>query len=803
MEILQKLKRAIRMIGWANIFRAIRYTFQKNRLDQRYLQVQADAAPRRPGRLMSAEALPGGARFQFENTNLEVSFLLPDLVFLGWDGSRMLPSYAVIETDWPVIPVTLQQTDQPDRWRVSSTMLDVLVEGDGSLSVLDSTRRLIWQEGPPEWSGESWGRRAELEPETAVYGLGERAGHLNLRPGSYRFWNRDADGAYGPGADPLYINMPVYLCLHGNGSSLVFYDNTFYGQLDLGESANIRFNGGPVRQYLAVGSPAVLLERLTTLTGRAPLPARWAFGYQQSRWGYHDETEMRLIYAEFKRRNLPISALVADIDLQDGFRTLTVDSKRFPNLADFSRMLLADGVHLVAILDPGVKIDPQFDLYREGLELGAFCTSADGNLIQGVVWPGWSAFPDFTNPRVREWWGRQYRRLLENGVNGFWHDMNEPASFTVSGDMSLPLSTRHDLDGAGGDHREAHNVYGLNMIRAGYDGLRRLDPDHRPFILSRSGWVGMQRYSWTWTGDIATSWDVLRQTIPCVLGLSLCGVPYSGPDIGGFSGKPTPELFIRWFQLGSFLPFFRTHSNIGFPEREPWVFGEAVEECLRKALELRYQLLPFWYTLAWQNSQTGQPIVRPLFWDNPGSEKLRSVEDAFLLGSSLLVAPVVEENARQRSVYLPEGKWYELGKDICLDGDRAVVIDAPLDRIPVFARAGSLLPVEQEGEIILHLYCPVEGSIGRGEFYTDAGDGFGPGCLNRYELIPTEDGGYRLTWQKEGDFLWPYQGLGLQFFGFNHPSLILNGQTYDVTDHLIRLEKFEGDVLIYHRDLVE
>src|SRR3990170_317969 len=246
---------------------------------------------------------------------------------------------------------------------------------------------------------------------------------------------------------------------------------------------------------------------------------------------------------------------------------------------------------------------------------------------------------------------------------GFWHDMNEPASFAGWGEATLPLSTQHDMDGIGGDHRAAHNLYGLLMNRAGYEGLCMLQPHKRPFILSRAGWVGMQRYSWAWTGDVESTWGGLRQTIASVLGLSLSGQPYAGPDIGGVSGQPSPELFVRWFQLGSFLPFFRTHCALYLPRREPWEFGEQVLEMLREQLQLRYRLLPYWYTLAWMASQDGHPLARPLFWVEPEDQAFWEVEDAFLLGEVLLIAPVVEEGARRRSIYPPKGDWYDFWSD--------------------------------------------------------------------------------------------------------------------------------------------
>jgi alpha-glucosidase len=303
--------------------------------------------------------------------------------------------------------------------------------------------------------------------------------------------------------------------------------------------------------------------------------------------------------------------------------------------------------------------------------------------------------------------------------------MNEPTSFQAWGDPSLPRSTRHALEGRGGDHREAHNVYALLMARAGYEGLLELRPDQRPFLFSRSGWAGMQRYGGTWSGDVATEWEGLRASLALVVGLGLCGVPYSGPDVGGFSGRPSPELYLRWFQLGAYLPFFRTHSAIGAGQREPWEFGPEVLGHARSALESRERLMPYLYTLAHEARRTGAPYVRPLWWNEPGDRDLRGVGDAFLLGDALLVAPVLDPGVVRRPVRLPAGRWYDRDTGEVFEGPGRVTVDAPLRRIPVLARAGSVVPVAgPEDEVELEVWAPEQGRTGGGVLLTDAGDGW-------------------------------------------------------------------------------
>ncbi len=779
MDKLRQLLHGLHLIGLPNALRALRYTLRRDRLNARYAPPVESGPTKSPGKLLAAEPAVNGAHFRFESAELTIRFLMPDFVFVAWDGAAMSPSYAVVHGDWPDVEIALAQAG--NGWRVQSQALALQVASDGTLLFFDRSGTAIRREEPPRRCAQGWLQRAQLAPEGRVYGLGERAAPLDLRPGTYRLWNTDAGGSYGPGCDPLYICMPVYVCVQAGSSHLVFYDNTFAGRVTLNGGVEVEFQDGPLRYYVAVGPPPALLKRLTQLTGRAPLPPRWALGYHQSQWGYRTEAEMRCIFDGFRRHALPLSGLFLDADHFRGYRTLTLDESRYPTLAEFARELQAHDVHLIAIVDPGVKQERGFDLYEQGLARDAFCEAPDGRPMIGVVWPGWTAFPDFTSPRARAWWGEQYTRHLRYGIDGFWHDMNEPSAFVASGDPTLPLCTRHDLEGRGGDHREAHNVYGLLMNRAGYEALRRLRPDRRPFILSRSGWVGMQRYAWTWTGDVETSWPALRQTIATVLGLGLSGQPYAGPDVGGFSGSPSPELFVRWFQLGAFLPFFRTHSAFYLPRREPWEFGPEVLNILRAHLLLRYRLLPYWYTLAWQASQTGEPLVRPLFWDEPQEQVLWEVDDAFLVGDALLVAPVVEGGARERTVRLPRGGWYELDSDRLHTGACEVRLAAPLERIPVLVRAGSVLPMQEDGNLVLHVYRPAAEESGGGTLYSDTGDGYGDRRLDHFRLQPVS-GGYEFGWTAEGNFAWPYDTTLLHLHGFDCDHVIVQGQSAVLRD---------------------
>jgi alpha-glucosidase len=759
MDIRTALK-LIRIIGLREAFQAVHYSLRRTWLERG--RQAPPAAPVAPGELLEANPQPSGAHFRFAQAGLEVQFLAPDLVRLTWEPGQLPVPYAIARSEWPEVAITMRPAGPG--WTLASAELQVTVQADGSIRFADAAGRTLREELAPEQQGEAWAHSAPLQPEERLYGLGERAAPFNLRRGSYRLWNRDPGGAYGPGADPLYLGIPVYLGLHGQGSYLVFYENSYPGRLTLEDTAAARFAGGALRYYFIPGPPARAVERYSELTGRPPLPPRWALGYHQSRWSYASEADVRAVAAGFREHDLPLSAIHLDIDYLDGYRVFTVDRQRFPDLAGLAGELAEEGIRLVAILDCGVRRDRHYDLFREGLAEGLFCTLAGGRPAYGPVWPGWCAYPDFTDPRARAWWGRQYRWLLEAGIAGFWHDMNEPAVSAAWGEMTLPLTTCHALEGRRGDHREAHNLYGLLMGRAGYEALRQWQPERRPWIFSRSGWAGLARYAWNWTGDIATSWETLRQTVATVLGLGLSGVPYSGPDVGGFSGAPSAELYTRWLQMAAFLPFFRTHSMRTTPRREPWSFGEPTLGIARAFLRLRYRLMPYLYTLAWEAAQTGHPLVRPLFWPDGADPALWDVDDAFLLGQVLLVAPVVAEGATSRAVPLPRGRWYSFWDEALAEGPGEVVLDAPLERIPLLVRAGSVLPMEEEDRLVLHLYPPAPGQEGGGLLYSDAGDGYAAGRVDRFHLA-WEGRQLVLTRTGEGEYPFPYPGIELHLRG--------------------------------------
>ncbi|MEU6595570.1 MULTISPECIES: glycoside hydrolase family 31 protein [Streptomyces] len=749
------LVRSVSVVGSgraAQGLRTVRAAWRRRRIDAAGLPRRGPERARVPGQVRAAEPGPGGGLIRFGRSELRIFVAVNGAVFWGWDGAGPQPSYALAGSGPEPDPRAVLEPDKDGGWRVVAERATVVVSRHGAVEVCTPGGVMLRRDLPPRWwepvggGAARWRQRSEVAADARFFGLGGRAGGPRLRDGRYRLWNTDPGRAFGPGDDPLYLTMPVQLVVADAGTHLVFHDTTWDGTVVLREGeegagsghdragyCEVRMDGGPLRCWVMVGTPARVLHTWASLTGAPALPPAWALGHHHARWGFGSEQEVRRIVAGYQERGLPLDAVHLDIDHYDDHQVFTVDQERFPKLPVLAEELRRDGIRLVSIVDPAVRAEPGSAVYESGAAVDAFVRDAQGRTVRGVAWAGESVFPDFTDARARAWWGGLYEERLEQGFAGFWHDMNEPTSFSAFGEPTLPRSARHALEGRGGDHREGHNVYALCMAQAAYEGLRELAPEERPFLFSRSGWAGLQRYGGTWSGDVATGWPGLRASLSLVLGLGLCGVPYSGPDVGGFDGSPSPELYLRWFQLGAYLPLFRTHASLRAGRREPWEFGAEVLEHARVALLERRRLLPYFLTLAHLARRTGAPYVRPLWWGAPEDRALRACEDTFLLGDGLLVAPVLDPGVRRRAVRLPRGRWYDTVTEEVHEGPGQVLVDAPLSRIPVLARAGAVLPVRgADGGLELEVWAPARGRTGAGLVVADAGDGWGEPEIERY-----------------------------------------------------------------------
>jgi alpha-glucosidase len=725
------LLHGLRLIGGRNAVRAVRMAVRRRRAD-RGLAPLTERPRRQPAAMGSARLVDGSVRVECAAGLLELRFPGPGRVSVGWDAALDEPSHAVVEATELTTP-TVERTGAA--LLVHGPSVSVVVHPDGALEHRDGAGRIRWRDAAPVWAGGGWSVRAQLPDGASVHGLGGRT-RWDLRGGEYRCWNTDPGGAWRVGQDPLSVTTPALAAIDDVGAVHCFVDTTFDGTVTVADDAvTVAFVGGPARWHLALGTLPEVLDAHTRLTGRPAVPPRWALGHHQARWGYGSAEVVRGVWQGFRDHDLPLSALHLDIDHMDRLRNFTFGPD-WRGIGSLVREMADDGVRTVVIVDAGLARCEDYPQYREALARDLLCRDADGGVLEGVVWPGPTVFPDFTDPEARAWWGAQLRPYVELGVAGYWHDMNEPSVFVAFGDPTFPLSTRHRLDGRGGDHREAHNVYGLLMCRASYEGLLALQPQQRPFLFSRSGWAGMQRYGGHWSGDIAAHWSALPATVHQALGFGIGGVGLYGSDIGGFTGVPSPELFTRWFQLGSFLPFFRTHCAFDVPRREPWEWGEEVMGRLRVALRRRYRLLPYWYSLALGAARDGAPPVRPLAWLDPA---LRGIDDAFLVGEAVLVAPVLDEGATVRRVVLPDGTWYhgDTGQRLA-DG----VVELPVgpDDLPWFLRAGAVVPTEEVADGVRRLVLLVAPPDGPGTaapggvLRTDAGDGWDPPHEEHYAV---------------------------------------------------------------------
>jgi alpha-glucosidase len=579
------------------------------------------------GTILCVHPTERGARLESDKGTIEIAFFASDLVRVNYapidEAAATQVPYAILKPleAWPV----------PDFVAVQKPDTYLLQTADMVVGVHLSTARLFL--ATPDGTllrtdiDAGWGtgdhdairHRVALAEGERLLGLGERATRHDRRGRTHILWNSDPAG-YSDGDDPINLNIPVMVSAipqddGTTASHLVFYENPYYAEFDLGDRApdiaKHRFAGGELRTYLAVGPLPTLLERYTELTGQHSLQPLWMLGYQQSRWSYDTEARVRKLAQDFRDRRVPCDVIHLDIDYMDGFRCFTWDREDFPDPAAMAAELRDEGFKLISIIDPGIKQDPDYDVYRQGIKDSHFCTTPDGQPFHAPVWPGDSAFPDFTSAETRAWWGKLCKPLLEAGIAGFWNDMNEPSAFAARGDRTLPANLQHAMEGRGGTHAEAHNLYGMLMARATREGLEALQPEARPVAITRAGWAGVQRYATSWTADNESTWEALRLTIPMMLGLGLSGIGFTGPDIGGFVGEPDGELFTRWVQMAAFMPFFRAHTAKGYPDQEPWSYGEPYLSIIRRFIELRYELLPYLYTAIWQMSTRGWPMVRP------------------------------------------------------------------------------------------------------------------------------------------------------------------------------------------------
>ncbi|NIJ44258.1 alpha-glucosidase [Wenyingzhuangia heitensis] len=634
----------------------------------------------------------------------------------------------------------------------------------------------------------------------SFYGLGDKPEHTNLKGRRFQNWATDSY-AFGRYTDPIYKAIPFYTAIQNKKAYGVFFDNSFRSHFDFcSERRNVTSfwaEGGEMNYYFIYGPKMQdVVASYTNLTGTPELPPLWALGYHQCKWSYYPESNVKEITQKFRDLKIPCDAIYLDIDYMEGFRCFTWSKEYFPEPKRMVKELSDDGFKTVVIIDPGIKIDLEYDVFKEGLEKDYFCRRADGPYMKGKVWPGECYFPDFTKEEVREWWATLFQGLIEDiGVKGVWNDMNEPAVMDVPG-KSFPNDVRHDYDGNPCSHRKAHNVYGMQMAKATYMGLKKYNYPLRPFVITRSAYSGTQRYTSTWLGDNMATWEHLWIANVQAQRMAMSGFSFVGSDIGGFAQQPNGELYARWIQLGIFHPFCRTHSSGDHGDQEPWTFGQEVTDVVRKFIELRYQLLPYLYTTFYKYIEEGIPMLKSLILYDQEDTQTHHRTDEFLCGEHILACPIGEPNSKGRRMYIPRGNWFNYWTHELIEGGDEKWVDANLDSMPIFVKEGAIIPLwpvqQYVGEIeIEQLTLDVYFKNGKevSDVFEDANDGYdytkGRYSLRHFTLTGKED---KLTIKqhKSGTFI-----TGYETFKINLIGLPFNIKTIKVDSEEISLEELK------------
>jgi len=678
------------------------------------------------------------------SATVEVTALAPDLFRVGFfpeDRPVNYSSVAVVAQDWQPGPVTI--VEEAGVLTLTTTAATAhLSLGQFRIGFTDHAGREFAVDDPElgmGWfptSGEAAVRvyKQHLASEH-YFGCGERTGELDKTGSQQLFWNVDPPRGQTALQNNLYASIPFTLALSESHAWGLFLDSTTRVEFDLAhddpQRAWFGAGSGDLVYYVFCGpTPRKVLARYTDLTGHTPLPPLWALGNGQSRFSYETADEVRQIARSFRERDIPCDTLYFDIDTLDGYRVFTWNPVGFPDPEGLLAELHEMGFHAVSIVDAGVKVDADYAVYAGGKSRDLYCKTPEGDDYHNVVWPGICTFPDFTNPDARAWWGEQHKALLDAGVDGIWCDMNEPGLF-VPPNSTMPPDVVHPGGGKAQSHLQVHNAYGSLMAQAAREGLSGWRPDRRPFVISRSGYAGIQRHALLWTGDNSSTWEHLTMSLSQVQNLGLSGVGWTGVDVGGYYGDTTGELLARWTEFGIFQPFSRNHSEKTTRRQEPWLFGEPYESVCRDMLKLRQRLLPYLYTLFEECHRTGAPILRPLFWAYPNDISTYSMDDEFMFGDALLVAPITRPGVDYRHVYLPAGTWFHYWTGTRVDGPAHILAHAPLGRPAIYVRANTALPLgpemnyvgQHDADPLTFVLYPFEGT-GTATFYEDAGDGY-------------------------------------------------------------------------------
>jgi alpha-glucosidase len=655
------------------------------------------------------------------------------------------------------------------------------------------------------WVNESVTTYKKMQDGERFIGLGEKTGSLDRRGSGYTNWNSDSFG-YSTGTDPIYSTIPFYIGIHHNLNYGIFLDNTYQSDFNFG-SSNDRFSsfgarGGEMNYYFIYNKHvADIITSYTALTGRMKMPPLWSLGYQQNRYSYYPETEVYRIAQTLREKKIPADGITLDIHYMDHYKVFTWDKDRFPDPVKMTNKLKDMGFKLTVIVDPGIKVEKGYGVYDRGEKDNIFIKYPDSTNYKGEVWPGWCNFPDFTNPKGRAWWGTEMKKYGADGISGIWNDMNEIATWG----QKMPDNIIFDYDGKKASHLQTRNVYALNMARASYEGAKAAF-NKRPFILTRSGYAGLQRYSAIWTGDNRSEDSHMLLGVRLLNSLGLSGVPFTGMDIGGFTGNPSQSLYARWIQIGAFNPYFRNHTAVNTKSSEPWTYGEEVLEISRNYINLRYKLLPYLYSTFYEATQSGHPVMRSLAIDYTFDKNIYNgqFENQYLFGSSFMVAPF-EGNATFGKIYFPAGKWYDMYTGEVQDGNQQKIVQLSMHKLPVFVKESSIIPMQSliqttaekpTDTLTIHIY---KGELhNRFVYYEDDGESYAYENGAFYKRAISYDPAKRLIVfdKADGSLSSKFKNIKLVLHGFNELTEVkLNGSqatlNNDFSSLLTPISKFD------------
>ncbi len=724
-----------------------------------------------------------------ELANAVVTVYSPNMVRVRIDKQNFKPdqSYAVIMQP---LTTAVKITEDKTQVNIITDSLKVkILKSPFNISFYTPQNKLISKDEDglnTSWVGDEVTTYKTMQDGERFIGLGEKTGDLDRRGNGYTNWNTDAFG-YSTGQDPIYATIPFYVGIHHDINYGIFLDNSFQSDFNFGASNN-RFSsfgarGGEMNYYFIYHSKlADIIGSYTALTGRMKMPPLWSLGYQQNRYSYYPDTEVLRIAQTLREKKIPADGITLDIHYMDKYQLFTWDKERFKNPANLTSQLKAMGFETTVIVDPGIKVEPGAPAFERGLKADAYLKYSDGKNYTGQVWPGWCHFPDFTAEKGRNWWKAEMKFFKDNGVNGIWNDMNEIATWG----QKMPSNIVFDFEGRKASHLEGRNVYALEMVRSSYEGARMFS-NERPFILTRAGYAGLQRYSAIWTGDNRSEDNHMILGVRLLNSLGISGVPFTGMDIGGFTGNPSTGLYARWIQLGSFFPYFRNHTAINTKSSEPWAFGEEVTDIARNYISLRYKLLPYIYSTFYEATQNGMPVVRSLAIDNTFDPKVYNpaFQNQFCLGKSMLVIPV-ESNKDFIKVYFPPGKWYDMYNDKTEQGANEKIVELSYHKLPVFIKESSIIPMQSlvqstsimpSDTLFLHIYKGSEPN--NYVYYEDDGKSFsyenGSFYLRNINYNPLQN---KIVLEKtSGNFSSKFRNILLIMHGFeNIQTVTINGR---------------------------